>query len=114
MRYWVLKPFRSDTISVTFDYNAFPGQEDAFFPFVLAYAKEFDLKELKAVDEFYQYKFYDDEFDLRFIWNGNFTIYIYVPVRRHYEEVERRAHVICNKLNRYIWEHRNEHFFNQN
>ncbi len=103
--YSMLKPFRSDTISITFESGFFPGAIDPFVPLVTEYAKDFGY-EIKTVDKFYQYKFVNDEFDLRFIWNGNFTVYIYVPVRRNYAEVELRLKRIINRLNREVRENR--------
>lgn len=103
--YSMRKPLRTDTISITYESKMFPGAIDPFDPLVTEYANEYGL-EIKTVDKFYQYKFVDDEFDVRFIWNGNFTIYVYVPVRRHYAEIESRLKRLINKLNRNIRENK--------
>lgn len=98
MRYSLEKPYFANTIAVTFDRKPFPGARDPFIPLLWEYANEFGF-EIKEVDRFYQYKLIGDEFDLRFRWNGNFTINIYVPYKRHYDEVKRRIIRICNRLN---------------
>lgn len=96
--YTIEKQYWSDTISVSFDTKIFPGARDAFVPLVHEYAEEYGL-EIQAVDRFYQYKLIGDELDLRFRWNGNFTIDIYVPYKRNYAEAERRIRLLCNRLN---------------
>ena len=102
MEYSFEKPYYANTITVTYDWKMFPGVRDPFVPVVLEYANEYGLK-IKAVDRFYQYKFIDDEFDLRFFWNRNFSIYVYVPYKRHYEEVKQRMIRIVNRLNRDLY-----------
>ena len=72
---------------------------DPFYALVMEYAAQNELT-IKTVDFIYQYKFIDDEFDLRFLWFGTFTVYINIPLKRDMPEVRDRLNRVCESLNR--------------
>lgn len=97
--YWIDKSLRENCVEIAFDrWERIPGMIDPFFALVMEYAAQNDLT-IRTVDFIYQYKFDDDEFDLRFLWFGTFTVYVNVPLKRDIPEVTRRLRIVCGKLN---------------
>ena len=76
---------------------------DPFYALVMEYAAQNELT-IKTVDFIYQYKFIDDEFDLRFLWFGTFTVYILIPIKRNMPEVQQRLQKVCVSLNKRLRE----------
>lgn len=71
---------------------------DPFYALVMEYAAQHGLT-IRTVDFIYQYKFDDDEFDLRFLWFGTFQVYVNVALKRDMPEVDRRLRLVCRSLN---------------
>lgn len=102
--YWVEESRRENCIEIAFDYwERIPGMIDPFYALVMEYAALNELS-IKEVDFIYQYKFNDDEFDLRFLWFGTFQIYVNVPLKRDMPEVNRRLRIVCGRLNEKLHE----------
>ena len=102
--YWVEESRRPNCIEIAFDYwERIPGMIDPFYALVMEYAAQNELT-IKTVDFIYQYKFIDDEFDLRFLWFGTFTVYVNIPLKRDMPEVWNRLKKICASLNRRLYE----------
>ena len=97
--YWVEKSRGERCIEIAFDYREhIPGMIDPFYACVMEYAAQNELN-IKTVDFIYQYKFIDDEFDLRFLWFGTFTVYVNIPLNRDMPEVWKRLKKVCVSLN---------------
>lgn len=104
--YRVADSLRPNCIDIWFDrMEHIPGTIDTFYAVVMEYAKQYDLN-IKTVDHIYQYKFEDDEFDLRFLWFGTFRIFVNVPLKRDMPEVKRRLELVCRSLNKKLYEWR--------
>lgn len=102
--YRITESLRSDRIEISFDrMEHIPGTIDPFYAMVAQYAEQYGLK-IKTVDFIYQYKFEDDEFDLRFLWFGTFRLFVIVPLKRDIPEIKRRLEPICRTLNRKLYE----------
>ena len=102
--YWVEESRRQNCIEISFDrWDRIPGMIDPFYALVMEYASQNDLT-IKTVDFIYQYKFIDDEFDLRFLWFGTFTIFINIPIKRDMPEIRRRLQRVCSSLNKRLRE----------
>lgn len=102
--YQVEESLRQNCIEIAFDrWERIPGMIDPFYALVMEYAAQNKL-EIKTVDFIYQYKFIGDEFDLRFLWFGTFTVYINIPLKRDMPEVQNRLKKICASLNRRLYE----------
>ena len=102
--YWVEESRRYNCIEIAFDrWERIPGMIDPFYALVMEYAAQNDL-EIKTVDFIYQYKFIDDEFDIRFLWFGTFTVFINIPLKRDMSEIWRRLEKVCGSLNRRLYE----------
>lgn len=98
--YWVEESRRPNCIEIFFDrWEHITGTCDPFYAVVMEYAAQYELT-VKTVDLIYQYKFDEDEFDLRFLWFGTFRIYINVPLTRDMPEMFRRLRLICKSLNK--------------
>lgn len=102
--YWVEESRRENCIEIAFDYwERIPGMIDPFYALVMEYAAQNELT-IKTVDHIYQYKFIDDEFDLRFLWFGTFQVYINIPLKRDMPEVRQRLKKVCVSLNKKLRE----------
>ena len=89
---------KPNTFEVDIDYWEFIGNMDPFHDFVFAYAAKYEL-EVKTVDFLYQYKFVDDEYDIRIYWFSSFSIFIYIPNQRNMEIIKHRIIEVINDLN---------------
>lgn len=97
--YWIEKSLRENCIEIAFDrWERIPGMIDPFYALVMEYASQNGLT-IKTVDFIYQYKFIEDEFDLRFLWFGMFTVYINLPLKRYIPEVLKRVQKVIASLN---------------
>lgn len=99
--YYLERQQNPHIIQILFDNWDYCDDIDPFFVVVRAYSEEHDLR-IKVVDLLYQYKFADDEYDLRFLWSATFRIIIYVPASRNYAAVYESMKKICRRLNRDI------------
>lgn len=102
--YRVEDSLRPNCLDIWFDRREhIPGTIDPFYAVVMEYAAQNDLN-IKTVDFIYQYKFEDDEFDLRFLWFGTFRLFVNIPLSRDIPEVKRRLGLVCRSLNQKLYE----------
>ncbi len=99
-----------NTLEVFIDYCERLDEATPFLLFVKSYAKKYGL-EVKTVDYLYQYKFADDEYDIRMYWFAGFSIFVYVPLSRDIPVVRQRLIDVIREVNAKILKARPPDFY---